>query len=109
MGSSEVLGPLQIIQLDQTEQNLSFLHKQQRTTCLNFLQCRRQFHCPEKQKQHDEEWNDFHIHPLEKTSLNLPSSAAQPLSYNQLARALLQDISSNLLLEMHLVNSKIFE
>lgn len=64
---------------------------------------------PWKQKQHDEEWNDFHIHPLEKTSLNLPSSAAQPLSYNQLARALLQDISSNLLLEMHLVNSKIFE
>lgn len=41
-----------------------------------------------------------------KTFLNLPSSAAQPLSYDQLARALLQVISSNLLLEMHLVNSK---
>lgn len=45
----------------------------------------------------------------EKAFRNVPSPAAQPLSYYQLARALLQVVSSNLLLETYLVNSKVFE
>lgn len=108
MGSSEGLGPLHIIQLDQTEQNL-FLAQAAENYTSELPSVQRTIPLSCKQKQHDEEWNDFHIHPLEKTSLNLPSSAAQPLSRDQLARALLQVISSNLLLEMHLVNSKLFE
>jgi len=45
----------------------------------------------------------------EKFFLNLSSCTAQSLSYYQLSKALLQVISSNLLLETHLVSSKIFE
>lgn len=76
---------------------------------MNLIQYRGQFHSSESRNS-NEKWNDFHLHPLRKKAfINLLSPAAQPLRYYQLARALLQVISSNLLLGTYLVNSKVFE